>query len=159
MNKGIKALTDNWATWKKTLSTTNKVSADYLDTIQELRIVLKDLTGVVDEKFIPKDFFDVPENLELMEKAAKGDVQAINLLGTALAQSTIQSKEFVEGMSVGLEAFIKNTPFESFNPFTSAEDAFNYYRDNVLEGITALNDAIKASTVKAGADITELMDG
>lgn len=160
MNKGVAALTKNWDTWKKTLSTSEKTSMDYVDTIQELRTVLKDLTGVLDEDFIPKDFFDAPEVMELMDKAAQGDAKSINLLGTALAKASIEAKNFAEGMSVSLSEAIKQNAIDpSMNPFDFAENAFDYYKNNVLEGIENLNQAILNGTIQAGENITSLMDG
>lgn len=159
MNKGVTALTKNWDTWKKTLSTSEKTSMDYVDAIQELRTVLKDLTGVLDEDFIPKDFFDAPEVMELMDKAAQGDAKSINLLGTALAKSSIEAKEFKAGMEMAQAAIMSGVSMDDFDPFASGQERFDYYKNNVLEGIENLNQAILNGTVQAGKEISDLMDG
>jgi hypothetical protein len=67
MNKGVTTLSKNWKDWKAILDTGNKTSMDYIDTIQEMRKVLKDLAGVVDDDFIPDDFFEIEGVMDLMD--------------------------------------------------------------------------------------------
>jgi len=56
-----------------------------------------------------------------------------------LAYASIDAKEFVEGMTTGIE-----------KPFKISESIFERYKNEVLEGITSLNEAIEDSTLKAG---------
>jgi hypothetical protein len=53
---------------------------------------------------------------------------------------------FAEGMNVSNAAFLANSGSDLTSMFeatmASSEEVFNYYRDNVLEGITALETAI-----------------
>lgn len=150
MNKGVATLAKNWTDWNKILQTGDKTSQDYIDVIQGMRGALKNLVGILDDDFIPKDFLDAPENIALIEKAAKGDTQAINELGIALAQANIEAMEWSSGMQqMGTEGSIWNI----------TESQFENYKAEVLEGITALNDAITNGAIEAGQDVTDLMDG
>ena len=164
MNKGVTTLSKNWNDWKKILDKSEKTSMDYIDTIQEMRSVLKDLAGITDDNFIPDDFFDVQSNLDLMEEAAKGDVKAINLLGTSLAKAAVEGKSFAEGMQVGFSGLSAGTDAvqmmansDMMNLLDSAEERFNYYRDNVLSGIDSLTQKISDGVAEAGMDLSQLL--
>jgi hypothetical protein len=43
---------------------------------------------------LPDSFFDSETNLALIEKAMKGDINAINQLGAAVASETVKMLEF-----------------------------------------------------------------
>ena len=162
MNKGVTTLAKNWEAWKKVLDSTDKTSMDYIDTIQDMKSALKDLLGLLDENLIPDDFFKDINNIDLMGKAAEGDVQSINLLGTAFAKAAIEQTKFADGMKFDAEkAITENFTPENVSPeiFTDAELAFNTYRENVLEGITLLEEKIKDGTIEVGDDLAEIMDG
>jgi kynureninase len=77
MNRGVKSLVDNWDDWKKTLKSTNKDTLDWAKTAKECTKVVADLTGASEDLVLPAEFFDTSENLALIEKAAKGDAEAI----------------------------------------------------------------------------------
>lgn len=158
MNKGVTTLSKNWEDWKKILDKSDKTSMDYIDTVQSMRSVLKDLTGVLDEDFIPKDFFELPGILDLMDEASKGDVKSINLLGTALAEASVRALEF-SNENIDLAKYIKDTGIsvEDFNPFEAQQEAFEYYKDQVLSGIDSLTQKIKDGAAEAGMNLSDLL--
>ena len=156
MNKGVATLSKNWKDWKAILDTGNKTSMDYIDTIQEMRKVLKDLAGIVDDNFIPDDFFEIEGVMDLMDQAAQGDAKSINLLGTALAKAAVGGKEFSEGMQVGYKG-IDPSQITPDNAFDSALQRFDYYKNNVLDGIETLTQKIADGTAEAGMSLTDLL--
>ena len=98
MNRGVKTLNENFSDWKKILTSTDHTTQDYAETLNDAYDALADLTGAVDAASIPLDFLDNTtedgsKHLQWLEKAAKGDVQAINLLGSALAIASVKAME------------------------------------------------------------------
>ena len=146
MNKGVKELVDNWADYKKVLQSSEKGTEDYADAALKTKEALAQLLGVTDKDFIPDDFLEIPGVMDLIDKAIKGDEKAINSLGVTMAEATIKAFEFKEGM-------------KDINGVELTADSFDAYKNEVLEGITSLTDAIKNGTIQAGEDITSLMDG
>lgn len=160
MNKGIATLNKNWSDWSKTLKKADKTSMDYAQTVADMTDALVEITGALDDSMIPFDFFDESteagaEHLEWMSRAAKGDVQAINLLGNAVGEMTVKSMEFNEMIS----STALNEGLFDTTGFDSALDAFEGYRSEVLEGVTALQEAIRNGSLEAGQDVAGLMDG
>lgn len=148
MNQGVESLSKNWSKWKSIIDSTDHTSMDYVDTMQELQEAVHNLLGVSDETAISTEFLE--DNLELIERAAAGDEKAINALGVALAEATVEAWNFVEGMQ-----FLD----ENGNLFDASLDQFENYKSEILEGITALQQEIINGTVTAGDNITSLMDG
>lgn len=98
MNRGVKTLNENFSDWKKVLTSTDHTTQDYAETLNDAYDALADLTGAVDAASIPLDFLDNTteagsKHLQWLEKAAQGDVQAINLLGSALAVASVKAME------------------------------------------------------------------
>lgn len=98
MNRGVKTLNENFSDWKKVLTSTDHTTQDYAETLNDAYDALADLTGAVDAASIPLGFLDNTteagsKHLQWLEKAAQGDVQAINLLGSALAVASVQAME------------------------------------------------------------------
>lgn len=96
MDRGVKTLADNFDDWKKTLKSSDRTTQDYAEVLNDANDALADLTGAVDGASIPLDFLDSTtesgaKHLEWMEKAAKGDTQAINMLGSALAIASVDA--------------------------------------------------------------------
>ena len=160
MNKGISTLHKNWKDWNKTLKKADKTSMDYAKTVADMTDALVEITGALDDSMIPFDFFDESteagaEHLKWMGKAAEGDVKSINLLGNAVGALTVKSLEMNDEIA---SLAIKDKLFDT-SDFDSASDAFEGYRNEILEGVTALQDAIRNGTLEAGENVTELMDG
>lgn len=159
MNKGIATLNKNWSDWSKTLKKADKTSMDYAQTVADMTDALVEITGALDDSMIPFDFFDESteagaEHLEWMSRAAKGDVQAINLLGNAVGEMTVKSMEFNEMIS---NTALNEGLFDTTG-FDGALDAFEHYRGVVLDGITSLQEAIRNGSLEAGQDVADILD-
>lgn len=157
MNKGVATLNENWEDWSKILKSSNKNTVDYADTLNDAHEALADLVGAVDASAIPLDFLDSStesgaQHLEWMEKAAQGDAQAINQLGVALTAAQVDLMEFDAIMA---QTAIDGGYLDSAFNLT----AFETYKTEILEGITALQTAIQDGTLVAGQNITDLMNG
>lgn len=161
MNKGVKTLHDNWKNMGKVLKKTDHTTTDYADALSQAHEALADLVGATDAAAIPMDFLDSTtesgaEHLALMEKAANGDVQAINLLGLAVGEETVKNWEFNQSLFDAMEAA------EAFGEGVKFDDAsaqFDAWKNEILEGVTALQDAVRNGTIEAGDDVTSMMDG
>ena len=157
MNKGVKTLNENWKVWSKLLTSSNRNTMAYADTLNDAHAALADLVGAVDAGSIPLDFLDAStesgaQHLEWMEKAAEGDSKAINQLGVALTAAQVEMMEFDATMAqMAIDGGFLDSAFNL--------DSFNTYKAEVMEGITALQNAITNGTVAAGDNIAGLMDG
>ena len=137
MNKGINTLSDSLENWKETLKTAKKGDTDWAKIISEVEAAVKDLIGATDDFELPDDFLDAPENMKLLEKAADGDLRAINQLGNELTAASIKAMEFDITLA---EAFEELTGNE-----LTAEN-FENIKNSVLDGLTAIHDNLKALT-------------
>ena len=149
MNKGLTTLSKNWETWKKTLTETDKKSAEYADTVLELKDSLAQLLGVTNKDFIPDGFLELPDTMELIEKAANGDVEAINKLGVSMAKASVEAMNWSEGMFV-LRGKDRASPTEVF------ESTFDTMKQRVLAGIQELENGIANGSIKAGESVTSM---
>ena len=98
MNKGISSLVDNWKDWKKQLSASNKLTQDYAEAVVDCTAAIADLVGASKDLELPDEFFNA-ENIALIERAMQGDVDAVNKLGAAVAETTVKSWEFNEAFA------------------------------------------------------------
>lgn len=137
MNKGINTLSDSLEDWKETLKTAKKGDADWAKTISEVEAAVKDLIGATDDFELPDDFLDAPENMKLLEKAADGDLYAINQLGNELTAASIKMMEFDITLADAFEELTGNK--------LTAEN-FENIKNSVLDGLTAIHDNLKALT-------------
>lgn len=87
MNEAIKELASNWDTWKGALQNSNKNTAEYSTALNSLKRNIQQMLGITDD--LSEDFLTNKENLKLMERAAKGDAEAINDLRKAAAKDII----------------------------------------------------------------------
>ena len=157
LNKGVKSLHDNWKDWSKVLKQSDHTTMDYATTLNDAMEALADLTGTLDVANIPLEFLDNTtesgqKHLDLLGRAAKGDVNAINQLGVALGEAAIKAMEFNESL---VQSAIDGGMLDEAFDLTT----FNNYRNEVLEGITALQEAVQNGTLTAGQNITDLMNG
>ena len=146
MNKGLQELVDNWDDYKNTLKTAQKGTQDYAEAALKTKKALSEMLGVLNADYIPDDFLELPGVMDLIDKATAGDIAAINELGATMAKVTIEAMEFKEGL-------------KDINSVELDESQFETYKNEVLEGIKELTDSISNGTIKAGEDITKLMDG
>ena len=163
MNKGVKTLNENWKDWSKILKSSDRTTADYADTLNDAHEALADLVGAVDAGSIPLDFLDAStesgaEHLEWMARAAEGDAQAINLLGTALAIAQVKAMEVAPAMQQAYADAFDIDPSEVESRFLAAQTA-------VSNAMQQIHDAIAAglSTEEINAKInamgTDWVDG
>ena len=89
MNKGLAKLSSNWNKYKKALDKNNRGTMEYAESAVELTEIIGELIGAGEDFELPPSFFEAPENMALIEKAAKGDINAINALGVAAAKAEI----------------------------------------------------------------------
>lgn len=137
MNKGINTLSDSLEDWKETLKTARKGDADWAKTISEVEAAVKDLIGATDDFELPDDFLDAPENMKLLEKAADGDLYAINQLGNELTAASVKMMKFDITLADAFEELTGNK--------LTAEN-FENIKNSVLDGLTAIHDNLKALT-------------
>lgn len=137
MTKGINTLSDSLEDWKETLKTARKGDADWAKTISEVEAAVKDLIGATDDFELPDDFLDAPENMKLLEKAADGDLYAINQLGNELTAASVKMMKFDITLANAFEELTGNK--------LTAEN-FENIKNSVLDGLTAIHDNLKALT-------------
>ena len=147
MNKGVKALNENFEDWKKTLTTADKTSMDYAEALTEVESAIGDLVGASDDFELPEGFLDAPENLALIERAAKGDEVAINQLGLSLSSAAIDALQFNEALATAYnEAFGANID----------TTRFDQAKQTVLDGIAAIQ-ANMAGLLDGSVQITDVL--
>lgn len=91
MNKAISELNDNWETWSNALKTSERGTPEYTSALSSLRNNMKNMLGITTD--LSEDFLTNTENMELMAKAAKGDVKAIETLRKEVAKSILFSPQ------------------------------------------------------------------
>lgn len=139
MNKGLTKLVDGWKDWKKTLSTTNKTSQDYADTLVELSDAVGDLVGWYEDLSLSSEF--VEENMGLIEEASSGNVDAIIRLGAAVASYEVANAKLNTTLAEGLTD-------------SGALNALMAYAQKMGEGTTAAQAFASAQAgVQAGFDL------
>ena len=93
MNKGIVTLAENWEKWNKALTDSDTTTTDFADAVIDCTAAVADLVGASADLELPDDFFNT-ERLALLEQAINGDINAINQLGFAVAETQIKALEF-----------------------------------------------------------------
>ena len=96
VEKGVESLDKSWEEWNKTLSKAKtdkaiKTTSQYAEAIKETTKAVGNLVGAVGDFELPDSFFESEENVALIGKAAKGDIEAIDALGFAVANSQIDT--------------------------------------------------------------------
>ena len=89
MNKGLSDLGDKWEDYNEILKDNNKDSGEYQETLKALRKNINDVLNI-DNDSLSQAFFESAENLDLMRRAAEGDIEAIEELRAAAATDIIQ---------------------------------------------------------------------
>lgn len=83
MNQGVEDLADNWKDWSDILKKSSKGSDEYYEASKKTKAAMSDLLDISSD-FISLDFVDTLANdaeaAALMERAAKGDGEAIDEL-------------------------------------------------------------------------------
>lgn len=151
LNKGVTTLSKNWESWNEILRSSDKTSVDYAKTIQEASEALADLTGSISADSIPTTFWEVATNIDLLERASQGEIQAINLLGLELAKSTVYAREFNAEIA-------ENATEQGLLDRNFGLEEFNTYSQNVYEGIVALQKAIETNTLDETKSINDILN-
>ena len=156
LNKGVTQLNKNWKNWKKTLTTTDKTSQDYADTLVDLSDSVADIVGWYKELNLSSKF--VEKNMDLIEQAASGDTTAILELGAAVAQAEIAEAE--------LNTTIKDGPFASgreslFGKLVAdagdAQTAFDQLKGNLSDTFGLIQS--KMGELQNGASLQDVLGG
>ena len=144
MNKGVETLVENWEEWGEELRKGNKTSRDWAKAAAATTKAIADLVGASEDLELPDDFFDSAHNLELIDQAAKGSVEAINELGVAVAAAQVQMMNFQEGMTNA------NGELIDMSQFTT-------WKDTVMSGITELQNSLDG--IGMGDNVYEKLGG
>ena len=139
MNKGISSLVDNWKDWKKQLSASNKLTQDYAEAVVDCTAAIADLVGASEDLELPDEFFNA-ENIALIERAMQGDVNAVNQLGAAVAETTVKSWEFNEAFASLINQL--ETWDGEVITIDLDEQRFLDDRDIVLQGINDIKNGV-----------------
>lgn len=153
MNKGVETLSSNWEDWSDILKNADRTGKDYADTVVAVTDSVKELVGAEGDFVLPDGWLDAPGNMELLGKAAEGDINAINELGFSIANATIALLQY----NAEWQEAITDDDGNVLRPAIS-EDAFEQSKNNVLAGIEALQQAVKDGTVGIGDDISSIGD-
>ena len=86
MNQGIDKLANNWDDWSSILKNSSETSEEYAEAMIGMKDAVSDVLDISSE-FVSNDF--ITEHLNEIEKAAKGDAEAIDALRDALAEDFI----------------------------------------------------------------------
>lgn len=154
MNKGVSSLVDNWDDWKKQLKATDKLTQDYAEAVVDCTAAIADLVGASSDLELPDEFFNT-ENMALLERAAQGDIDAINALGAEVAYFTVDALEFNQAfadLAIGLESFngFDVSGIDLSNVLNAAQ--FSADKDLVLQGISDIKNGLIAEGQSMGDD-------
>lgn len=89
LQKGIDSLGDNWKDWSKVLKTGNKDSKNYIEALTGIKNAMSDMLDI-DVSLLSEEFVTSSETAKLLEKAVKGDLDAIDQLRVAAAKDIVQ---------------------------------------------------------------------
>ena len=150
MNKGMETLIDNWEDWKKVLNSGDKTTTEYAETITSLKDVMGDLVGLSDDmaQNLSADFFDSAENLELLEKAANADAEAVAQLGFEVGKNLISNLE--AAYSVLDNGIIEVFDGETFNSIDELEARMNLLSTNINGYMTDIQTAVANGSLGVG---------
>ena len=135
MNRGVATLVNNWKDWKKILQTTENTAEDYAATLADVSDAVGELIGWYDDLSLDSKFIE--KNMDLIDKAATGDVQAILELGAAVASLTVQEAELNTTLADGALADGGQNAFQQY--IQGAEDAGAAFQRLQGELSTAFN--------------------
>lgn len=146
MNRGVAALVNNWKDWKKILQTTESTAEDYAATLADVSDAVQDLVGWYDDLNLDSKF--VEKNMQLIDKAAEGDVTAILALGAAVASYTVEQAELNTTLAEGLMADGSLNALQEYANLlgegTTASEAFASAQAGVQAGFDAIANNLEA---------------
>lgn len=153
MNEGIQDLQKNWEDWETELKKGDKTTSDYVKTIRDLTKDIAKLIGHTEDLSLPQEFFDDAKNLELIEKAVEGDIDAINTLGIVVSKELVKAGQITEdalqdinGSTITLLDGLDGTDIES---------KFDTLKGQILSGFDILQEAIDSKELKPGQSLVD----
>ena len=156
MNKGVAALNKNWETWKKTLTTTNKTSQDYADTLVDLSKAVSDLVGWYEDLNLDSDF--VKKNMDLIEKASDGNTQSILELGAAVAKLQIESSSLNTTLALGATSDGAESAFSKWaGQAANAQQSFTNLKTSLSETFELIQS--KMGELEKTKNLSEVLNG
>ena len=156
MNKGIESLEKNWDDWADVLQNSSEGSEEYFDAMQDTRKAMSDLLNI-SEDFISSDFINnlanTTEGMELMQRAAEGDGDAIDalrqqalediILHLNLDDTGLTNEEFlnkfneIQNMVDAIGPITAGTVLDNSGLYAGAEEFINALNTLILEaGLT-----------------------
>ena len=156
LNKGVSKLNKSWKDWKKTLTSTDRTSQDYADTLVELSDSVGDIVGWYKDLNLSSKF--VEKNMDLIEKAAAGDTTAILELGAAVAQAEIAESELNTTMAEGAMSDGSQNAFQQWS--NSALDAQQNF-ENLKTSLGGMFSTIQENmaALEGGASLQDILGG
>lgn len=91
MNLAVEDLSSNWESWSNALNKSNQGTPEYSSALKSLRSNMKNMLGITAD--LSENFLTDTKNMELMAKAAKGDVKAIEALRKEAAKAILFSPQ------------------------------------------------------------------
>ena len=164
VDRGLQSMTQNLSKWTNVLRNGSKTSTEYAEAINEMSTAVADLIGFKDKDLIPVSFYDLPNALELIEKAATGSKKAIQELGIAVARESIKNLELSQTAQEYLETYGQETDQGiSWADGASQEAyeallAFDNYKSTVLNGLQAIQDAAEGASLADALGSQEMAD-
>lgn len=182
MNKGVDKLADGIENWSSILKKSSKTSQEYGQALGEMRGALADVLDV-NADLISNDFMTDPENLSLIEQAAKGSGEAIDALRAKMDEQLIlnitagQTDEFIAKVNklddvvqdlaanlpdIEVGAILKDEGFlEAANNLVeqsgmTADEANAYFAGIGYEPVYSTTDIENANSMQIPAGGTEL---
>ena len=162
MNKGVEKLAKNWKDWSKTLKSSDTTSQDYADVLVELSDAVGDLVGWYDDLSLSSEF--VKDNMNLIEKASQGNVDAIIQLGAAVASYEVEQAKLnntlVDGRVKTETGLANNALQEYINKLgegVTAEEAFKTAQAGIQEGFDLI--ANNLDRLNNGASLQDVLGG
>ena len=143
MNKGMITLAENWKDWSKALKASDKTTLDWAEAAVECTAAIADLVGASEDLELPDEFFNT-ENMELLEAAMNGDIDAVNKLGAAVARTQVEMINFNQAFADLAMQTMQDNNIEIDVTLDSTQ--FDADKAVVLAGI----DAIKNGVIGAG---------
>ena len=131
MSKGVDSLVKNFEAWSEALAENEKGSQAYFDALSDMRTAIADLLDI-SEDHLSDAFLTSAESMELMQKAAEGDKDAIELLRASLSDALF------EQYALGVD----------WNQFS------DNFANSLVSNYEAAKEAIQNSPVGASIDIS-----
>ena len=121
LDRGIGNLNDNLKDYQKALASNNKGSAEWSQTLSDLKTDLADILNVADGSMLSDTFAEATLASDDLKKALDGDTEALLRLRLAAADDIIANLE-VDDSSLAI-----------------ANDRWNYLKENMAAGLAAGN--------------------